>query len=121
MSDEKVWRVWAKWDSVNNEWWDLGSERIDRCDNEVVLLLAADYDALQARVAELEQEIRHVAVDQDALDQAHERIAELERELVMFEADFDALKADLTTYAMYASDPERARHEGACREENRNG
>ena len=115
---KKVWRVNAMRLYQDLEPFDMP---VGVRSGQLAILPAADYDALQARVAELEQEIRHVAVDQDALDQAHERIAELERELVMLEADFDALKADLTTYAMYASDPERARHEGPCREENRNG
>lgn len=75
MENEKVTRLWAFWSDFSKSWLTNIKEE------PVVIMPAAYYDSLEARVSELT-------------------------------AELDALKADLTTYAMCASDPGRARHEG---------
>lgn len=44
----------------------------------------------EIRIAELEQQLKHAAVDADALDQAHKRIAELAEENATFLRGFFA-------------------------------
>jgi len=55
MSDEKVWRGWAWWNVEYKCWQGITHKAVGRHDVEIVILPAADYDAILAHIAELEK------------------------------------------------------------------
>lgn len=86
MSDEKVWRTrmlkaYGKWQRGDGSWRDLTFEKILDAQEEIIILTAADYDALQARVARIATLESQLAAKTAECERLRKRMKDAEDEL----------------------------------------
>lgn len=59
----RIIQFWSFWCDVRGKWIGLCDQKVERRDEQVIVLPASDYDALMRRVAELEAGLARVKGD----------------------------------------------------------